>query len=452
MPLIAGLLAFGLTLSPLRAEQFGLFSYRVEGDAITITGYDTEAVGPVMIPDEIVGRPVVRIAGGEQSCAHFPFCNYGAFHGCFGITSVAIPSGVTHIGRGAFDYCGSLTSIEVSPENTTFSSDGGSLFNRNGTVILRCPGGTEGHFTIPGHVTGIGASAFKDCRRLTSVSIPDSITSIGVSAFRECAGLTAITIPEGITSIAGAAFSSCSGLVSVTIPDSVTSIGPSAFSDCSGLASISLPEGLTSMGEFAFSGCGGLVSITIPDSVTSIGSRALSYSSELTSAVFLGDAPIGFSPNVFDNTASNFAIYYRDGGAGFTSPNWNGYPAFEIDDADYPTATWLLTHGLSHDTDLEVDLNGDGVSLLLAYGLDLDPNLNLRASLPFPGLSQGTLRMTFHAASPGINYTVETSTDLRTWTTDGVTLSDLDADNHRTASVNLDLPRRFLRLVVSETP
>jgi hypothetical protein len=88
----------------------------------------------------------------------------------------------------------------------------------------------------------------------------------------------------------------------------------------------------------------------------------------------------------------------------------------------------------------------------MAYALNLDPNQKLRGSLPVPVLDGDSLTISFHADSRGVTYTVETSTDLQTWDMDGVVLSDLDADNQRTASVALDSPRHFLRLVVSEAP
>ena len=60
--------------------------------------------------------------------------------------------------------------------------------------------------------------------------------------------------------------------------------------------------------------------------------------------------------------------------------------------------------------------------------------------MPAPVLEGDTLTLSFHAAAPGITYAVETSTDLKTWVADGVVISDLDANNQRTASIPLDAP------------
>lgn len=96
------------------------------------------------------------------------------------------------------------------------------------------------------------------------------------------------------------------------------------------------------------------------------------------------------------------------------------------------------------------DPDEDGVSLLMAYALNLDPRENLRDRLPAPVLSAEALSIRFYAGTPGITYRVETSRDLTQWTTDGVTLSGLDAENRRTASVPRDAVPRFLRLAVEQ--
>jgi len=92
----------------------------------------------------------------------------------------------------------------------------------------------------------------------------------------------------------------------------VTSIGISAFEGCATLASITFAStsSVTSIGVRAFAWCGtwtGLTSVTIPNSVTSIGNEAFSGCTTLSS-VYL---PVRFSttyPN-FGLTASQVSFY-----------------------------------------------------------------------------------------------------------------------------------------------
>ena len=71
----------------------------------------------------------------------------------------------------------------------------------------------------------------------TEVAIPEEVdgrkvTSIGAGAFSEFSKLSSIIIPDGITKIGSFAFEDCTSLTSVTIPDSVTSIGDHALGYC----------------------------------------------------------------------------------------------------------------------------------------------------------------------------------------------------------------------------
>ena len=86
----------------------------------------------------------------------------------------------------------------------------------------------------------------------------------------------------------------------------------------------------------------------------------------------------------------------------------------------------------------------------MAYALNLNPNLNLQGSLPLPILGEDTLSISYYAASKGITYTVQTTTDLRVWTTEGVTPSGIDVEGQRTATVSLGDEGRFMRLVVQD--
>ena len=160
----------------------------------------------------------------------------GAFEGCSGLTSIEIPSNITSIGTGAFGMCSGLTSIKVAEYNTIYDSRDNCnaiIETASNTLIAGCM-----NTVIPNSVTGIGRSAFWNCRSLASIDIPNSVTSIGEVAFYRCINLTSIEIPNSVTSIGNYAFSSCTGLTSIKLPNSVTSIGDYAFYYCSDLTDV----------------------------------------------------------------------------------------------------------------------------------------------------------------------------------------------------------------------
>ena len=241
------------------------------GNAVNVKPYNRSSInGDITIPSELSGHSVVSIGN-------------SAFQYCSSLTSINIPEGVTSIGNSAFWMCSSLTSIE-----------------------------------IPSSVTSIGASTFSNCSSLTSIEIPSSVTSIGDNAFDSCSSLTSIEIPSSVTIIGSDVFTRCDSLTSINveednqnycsedgilfnkdkteliqypskkadkqydIPNSVTSIGGYAFYNCSSLTSINIPEGVTSIGACAFRGCSSLTSIEIPESVTFINGTAFNGCDNLT--------------------------------------------------------------------------------------------------------------------------------------------------------------------------
>lgn len=208
----------------------------------------------------------------------------GAFIGCASLTEITIPDSVTSISDWTFAECTSLTNINVSSNNTNFSSVNGILFNKDKTTLLRYPSAkTETSYIIPNGVESISNDAFESAISLTEITIPDSVTSIGETAFYYCTSLTSITIPNGITSIERFAFWCCTSLTEVTIPDSVTSIGEEAFAGCSSLTEVIIPNGVKTIGRLAFGWCSSLTEVTIPDSVTQIGSNAFVWCTDLMS-------------------------------------------------------------------------------------------------------------------------------------------------------------------------
>ncbi len=251
---------------------FGDWEYTINDDnaTVTITKYKGTS-SEVVIPSGINEFPVVGI--GNLAFAYRS-----------GLTSITIPDSVTSIGDQAFSACSELAFIEVSEDNSNYSSIEGVLYSKDKTTLIAYPvEKNETEFSIPNNVTSIGDGAFYYCSKLTSITIPNGVTNIGDGAFYYCSKLTSITIPNGVTNIGDSAFSCCYSLTSITIPDSVTSIGERAFYDCRWLVSIIMPNSVMSIGNSVFDQCFRLASIKIPNSVTSIGDKAFSNCHALTS-------------------------------------------------------------------------------------------------------------------------------------------------------------------------
>jgi len=242
--------------------------YKVENDEATITG-----AGSGEMPSELNGYPVRKVASfGDPR-------------------TITIANTVTSIENNAFEWCFNLTKISVDPDSTTYSSEGGVLFDKFKTTLIACPARKEGSYIIPSSVTRIEVNAFAHCSSLTSIAIPNSVTRIGDSAFSNCTGLTTLTIPNSVTSIGDKSFYNCTNLASVSIGSGATNIGANAFAHCSSLTSIAIPNSVTSIGEKAFESCANLTSISIGSNVTNIGRNALASCPALTSVTLADGLP-----------------------------------------------------------------------------------------------------------------------------------------------------------------
>jgi Flp pilus assembly protein protease CpaA len=226
---------------------------------------------------------------------------------------------------------------------------------------------------------------------VTSVTIPNSVTTIGSFAFSGCSRLATMTLSNALTIIGELAFADCSSLVSVTLPNTLKIIGYSAFYGCSNLTNITIPNSVTFIGSLAFADCTALTSLTMPDRFTAqVGNFGISgqvATDYLINALANNDAFV---------TAVANKILAKSGNYGLSVKSELGTLATKSE----------LTTALA-------ESRTDGVNSVLS-----NPNLwTLYTTSQIQNMAVGDLVLTRQVNGGFVlNYDIEQSTDLQTWT------------------------------------
>ena len=142
-----------------------------------------------------------------------------AFCGCVSLARVDIASSVLDVDLSCFNDCKNLVWIAMDEDNLVYSSVKGVLFDKDETVLLRCPPGKRNRYDVFEGVEVIWERAFLGCAELDCVSLPDSVEEIGESAFDDCRRLSRLVFDERHVRIGEHAFDDCHRLPDTVAPD-----------------------------------------------------------------------------------------------------------------------------------------------------------------------------------------------------------------------------------------
>lgn len=287
--------------------------------------YQCSAASELIIPASVTsigadafaymsGLTVVVFEDGSESLTVENSSNYGTFYYCAALNSVTLPNRLARIADNMFNYCSSLTAIELTSglhdvDGTNYAI--GKTAFKSCTALISV---TIGDFSDKTESFGIASNAFNGCSKLTSVALPKTLSYLDTgaysSSFSGCRSLwdiqfegndkyalysgvlynaakTAVAlVPQGIsgkvvipvelkelagfsglTKVTEIAFEEneegFEGDVSVLANLSITD-DALGFYNCSQLTTVHLPERLTHIGTYAFYDCKMLSDVTIP--------------------------------------------------------------------------------------------------------------------------------------------------------------------------------------------
>ena len=161
-----------------------------------------------------------------------------------------------------FGGWGPLEAFALSGPSNFLSVEGGVLFDKHKTKLIRYPAGKAGTpYTVPASVKVLGDSSFTDSHNLTSLILSDGLTTVENDALYFCRNLKTVYIPSSLTSI-GEGFLAFSKVEDVKIPEGVTELSYRFLDSCSALKTLELPASLTTPDWLFCAGCTALQSVT----------------------------------------------------------------------------------------------------------------------------------------------------------------------------------------------
>ncbi|WP_300700565.1 leucine-rich repeat domain-containing protein [uncultured Alistipes sp.] len=208
----------------------------------------------------------------------------GMFGECTALKDVTLPNTVKTVGNSAFEGCGQLAALTLG---TGVATLGDRAFADCGLTAL----------VLPDNVTELGKEVFKNNPAIASITFGAGITAISDGAFAVNNTIERLTIPKTVATIGANAFADWSRLTTLTVSgNTLTAIGSKAFANAVLLADAYIePAAAPTVADDSFAGAGTSVSgaktfhVSSADAYTSWTTAAAGYTIESLAPDYLSE-------------------------------------------------------------------------------------------------------------------------------------------------------------------
>ena len=227
-------------------NESGLEYIEYNGEIVIKSYKDLTTRRKLVVPDEIAGKPVVRID-------KFGIANAES------LLVIIIGKNVREVDNWGIVNNANLFRFEVDENNEYFCAVDGVLFNKNRTKLIAYPERSRETFSdefldnkkyksipsvpaateetdqiyiVPGGVEELAPHSFYRIDMLEKLVLPDTLKFIGTEALFQMYALKEINFPEGLQTIERDGVSFCSSLTQIDLPSTITKLEEYAFFDC----------------------------------------------------------------------------------------------------------------------------------------------------------------------------------------------------------------------------
>ena len=151
---------------------------------VTIVEYIGNANNTLTIPDTFtINNTSYKVTSIES----------GAFDSS-NVKTLVLPRYLSYVGEGFLDNNSSVTNINVSNNNTLFSSINGVLYDYSGQTLIKYPRAkTNSSYTLADSTKVLANGSLANCNSLTSITFNSSLIAIGTDVFKGSSSLNTLT-------------------------------------------------------------------------------------------------------------------------------------------------------------------------------------------------------------------------------------------------------------------